>query len=320
MKKALLALALAGTAGVASAGEGIKVSGALTTYFLYVNDKNLADQSKSMFDAGTALVTITRDKGALSYTFIGGAYAVPVVGVQPPTAALTTAAFSGIPVAYIDYSLSKALTLSFGRLPTIIGYETFATAMNDYIQRGRVWNLQPVVHHGLRLSYSGQVISATLGVNDGLFSLGPNFKGNTLTPAVEVGVGGSIINNLSLSLAGLYISNSALEDKNNQRDFQANLILAYSTGAITVAIDALYLNSGKDDENDQGIALHAKYEGKAFGVAGRVEYVESEKSTSFTLTPSYKHGNYFVRLEGSYYKPDKADSIVSGGFEAGFVF
>ncbi len=319
MKKALLALALAG-AGVASAGEGIKVNGALTTFFLYAGDESLPDQSKTIFDAGTALVTITKSKGDFGYTFIGGAYAVPVVGIQPLPAAFTTFAFSGIPVAYIDYSFSKALNLSVGRLPTIIGYEAFATAMNDYIQRGRVWNLQPVVHHGIRLSYSGQALSATFGVNDGLFSLGPNLKGGTFTPSVELGVGTSFVKNLSLSLAGLYISNDALNNQNDQRDFQANLILAYSAGAITVALDALFLNAGNDDTNDQGFALHAKYQGKTFGVAGRVEYVDSEKATSFTITPSYRHGNYFVRLEGSYYSPEGTDGIASGGFEAGFIF
>ena len=320
MKKVLLGLALAGV-GFASAGEGIKVNGALTTYFLYVGqNQNTPDAQKTIFDAGSALVTVSKKKGNFGYTFIGGAYAVPVVGSLPPTAASTTLLFSGVPVAYIDYSLAKSFNISVGRLPTIIGYETFATALNDYIQRGIVWNQQPVVHHGIRLSYTGGNISAIFGVNDGLFSLGPNLKGGNFTPGVELGIGASLMDNLSLSLAGLFISNSALNNPNDERDFQGNLIVAYNMGAITVALDTLFFNSGADETNNQGFALHAKYEGKAFGVAGRIEYEDVNKATAFTLTPSYKHGNYFVRLEGSYYSPEQGDAVVSGGFEAGFIF
>ncbi len=334
MRKVLTALIAGG--GIVFAGEGIQVNGALTTYFLYISqdkytDTNgeIPDENKSIFDAGTAIVSISKKKGKFGYTFIGGAYAVPVIGALDsknndalPTTGLTTSAFSGIPVAYIDYSITPSFTVALGRLPTIIGYETFATALNDYIQRGRVWNFQPVVHHGIRLSYGVGNISATLGVNDGLFSLGPNFKGTTLTPGVELGVGTSLGKNLSISLAGLYIDKGALEDDKDKRDYQGNLIVAYGTGNITVAIDALYLNSGDDETSDTGVALHAKYEGKKFGVAGRIEYLDgdNEKATTFTITPSYKHGNYFVRLEGAYYNPQKGDGVASGGFEAGFTF
>ena len=334
MRKVLTAL-IAGS-GLVFAGEGIQVNGFLTTYFLYISqdkykdkDEKIPDEKKSIFDAGTAIVSVSKKKGKFGYTFIGGAYAIPVIGALDsenndalPTTGLTTSAFSGVPVAYIDYSLTSSLTLSLGRLPTIIGYETFATALNDYIQRGRVWNFQPVVHHGIRLSYGAGNISATLGVNDGLFSLGPNFKGTTLTPGVELGVGTSLGKNLSISLAGLYIDNGALDDANDKRDYQGNLIVAYGTGNITVAIDALYLNSGDDKTSDTGVALHAKYEGKKFGVAGRIEYLDgdNEKATTFTITPSYKHGNYFVRLEGAYYNPQSGDGVASGGFEAGFTF
>ncbi len=320
MRKVLTALIAGG--GLVFAGEGIQVNGALTTYFLYTGQNGIPEANKSMFDAGSAIVSISKKKGKFGYAFIGGAYAVPVVGFAPVPTGLTTSAFSGIPVAYIDYSITPSFTVALGRLPTIIGYETFATALNDYIQRGRVWNLQPVVHHGIRLSYGAGNISATLGVNDGLFSLGPNFKGTTLTPAVELGIGTSLGKNLSVSLAGLYIDNGALEDEKDKRDYQGNLIIAYGTGNITVALDALYLNSGDDETSDSGIALHAKYEGKKFGVAGRIEYLDgdNEKATTFTITPSYKHGNYFVRLEGAYYNPQNGDGVASGGFEAGFTF
>jgi len=318
MKK-VLATVLAGS-GLVLAGEGIKVSGALTTYFLYTGHSGIPDSAKTMFDAGSAIVTISKSKGKFGYTFIGGAYAIPVVGVQSSPTGSTTNAFSGVPVAYVDYSLTQSLTLSLGRLPTIIGYETFATSMNDYIQRGRVWNLQPVVHHGVRLSYGAGNISATLGVNDGLFSLGPNFKGTTFTPGVELGVGTSLGESISVSLAGLYIDNGAFNNPDDKRDYQGNLIIAYGSGNITVAVDALYLNSGNDDASDMGVALHAKYAGKKFGVAGRIEYLDGENATTFTVTPSYKHGNYFVRFEGAYYNPQNGDGVASGGFEAGFIF
>jgi hypothetical protein len=102
---------------------------------------------------------------------IGGAYAVPVVGLALSKTSESTDLFSPIPVAYVEYSPTKGPSIQAGRLSTIIGYESAFTYQNNYIQRGLVWNMQPVVNNGVRITYSTDLFFVKLGVNDGFYTL-----------------------------------------------------------------------------------------------------------------------------------------------------
>ena len=93
--------------------------------------------------------------------------------------------FSPIPIAYLEYSPMKELSIQAGKLPTIIGYESALTYQNNYIQRGLVWNMQPVINNGVRITYSTDSFFVELGVNDGFYTLSTTHP----KPALEASLG-----------------------------------------------------------------------------------------------------------------------------------
>ena len=108
-----------------------------------------------------------------------------MVGVGLSKTSESTDLFSPIPVAYLEYSPMKGLYIQAGKLPTIIGYESALTYQNNNIQRGLVWNMQPVINNGVRLTYSTDLFFVKLGVNDGFYTLSTTHP----KPALEASLG-----------------------------------------------------------------------------------------------------------------------------------
>ncbi|ADC89945.1 conserved hypothetical protein [Thermocrinis albus DSM 14484] len=351
MKKYLLLTALTGCVFQASALElktdfmgSINVNGALTGYILYSNNKT--DNKKTRYDVGSAIIQISKPAEPWGFNLMGGAYSLPVVGVGLSKTATYTDLYSALPVAYLELTPVKGLSIKAGRLPTIIGYESAFTYLNNYIQRGLVWNMQPVFHQGVRVSYSTDLLGVTLGVNDGFFTASTAhakaaLEGSiALTPVKD----GSIAFNFLIPSKSSRPNNTAAPA--NKREY--NLVASYSIGNLTAAVDALYVEAPADSEAQvpskakaSGVALHLAYNLKPFKVAGRIEYVkdnsdvggidlvglgDGNKAWTFTLTPSYSKGPLFVRGELSYVAADRPFTSNSKknqtrlGVEVGFLF
>jgi hypothetical protein len=200
MKKLAL-LSLFGSVALAQALElklepigTINVSGALTVYTIHSNNKT--DDKKTRYDVGSAIISLSKSAEPFGFTLIGGAYAVPVVGVGLSKTSESTDLFSPIPVAYVEYSPMKGLSVQAGKLPTIIGYESAFTYLNNNIQRGLVWNMQPVINNGVRLTYSTDPFFVKLGVNDGFYTLSTTHP----KPALEASLGLTPIKDGSIAL------------------------------------------------------------------------------------------------------------------------
>ena len=277
---------------------------------------------------------------------IGGAYAVPVVGLALSKTSESTDLFSPIPVAYVEYSPMKGLSIQAGKLPTIIGYDSAFTYQNSYIQRGLVWNMQPVVNNGVRLTYSTELFFVKLGVNDGFYTLS---KKDPKT-ALEASVGltpikdGSIAINVILPDKDSRPNDTA--DPSNKREL--NLVASYTLDKLSLGADLLYVEAPKSDKANvpekakaSGVALHLSYDLKPFKLSGRIEYVkdnsdagdidlvgldDGNKGWTFTVTPAYTHGPLFLRGELSYVKADKEFTLNNKksqthiGAEVGFMF
>jgi len=90
-----------------------------------------------------------------------------------------------------------------------------------------------------------------------------------------------------------------------------------------------------------GVALHLSYDLKPFKLSGRIEYVkdnsdaggidlvglgDGNKAWTFTLTPAYTKGPFFLRGELSYVKAYKEFTLNNKkdqtriGVEVGFIF
>ncbi len=345
MKKLAL-LSLFGSVALAQALElklepigTVNVSGALTVYTIHSNNIAVGDNRKTRYDAGSAIISLSKPAEPFGFTLIGGAYALPVVGVGLSKTSQDTDLFSPIPVAYVEYSPMKGLSIQAGKLPTIIGYESAFTYQNDYIQRGLVWNMQPLINNGVRLTYSTDFLFVKLGVNDGFYTLSTTDP----KPALEASLGLTPMKDGSVAL-NVIVPHK--DSRPNNREL--NLVASYTLDKLSLGADLLYVEAPRSNTagvpqkaKASGVALHLSYDLKPFKLSGRVEYVKDNSDTggidlvglgdgnkglTFTATPAYTYGPLFLRGELSYVKADQPFTVngkrdqIRIGAEVGFMF
>jgi len=323
----------------------INLNGALTGYSIYTDNK-VGNDRKTRYDVGSALISISKSAEPVGFTVIGGAYSLPVVGAGLSNTSNYTKLYSALPIAYIELAPLKGFSIQVGKLPTLIGYESAFTYLNNYIQRGLVWDMQPVIHNGVRLTYSADLFSVKLGVNDGFYTLSTNHP----KPAFELSLALTPVKDGSISFNVLLPDKSSRPNDTsspaNKRVF--NLVASYTLDKITLGTDLTYVEAPKDDTAQvlekakaSGVGFHAYYDLKPFKVSGRVEYVkdntdagnidlvglgDSNKAWTFTLTPAYAKGPLFIRSDISYVSADKPFTNKGKknqnrlGVEVGFIF
>jgi hypothetical protein len=126
------------------------------------------------------------------------------------------------------------------------------------------------------------------------------------------------------------------------------LVASYTLDRLSLGADLLYVEAPESNragvpENAKasGVALHLSYDLKPFKLSGRVEYVvdnsdnggidlvglgDGNKGLTFTVTPAYTHGPFFLRGELSYVKADQPFTVngkrdqTRVGVEVGFMF
>ncbi len=343
MKKLAL-LSLLGPLALAQALElklepigTINVNGALTVYTIHSNNIAVNDNRKTRYDVGSAIMSLSKPAEPFGFTLIGGAYAVPVVGAPLSKTSESTDLFSPIPVAYVEYSPMKGLSIQAGKLPTIIGYESAFTYQNNNIQRGLVWNMQPLINNGVRLTYSTDFLFVKLGVNDGFYTLSTTDP----KPALEASLGLTPMKDGSVAL-NVIVPHK--DSRPNNREL--NLVASYTLDKLSLGGDLLYVEAPRSNTagvpqkaKASGVALHLSYDLKPFKLSGRIEYVkdnsdntdivglaDGNKALTFTATPAYTHGSLFLRGELSYVKADQPFTVngkrdqIRIGAEVGFMF
>lgn len=323
----------------------LNIGGALTGYTIYTNNKAGTDK-KTRYDVGSAIISISKPAEPIGFTLMGGAYAVPVVGVGISKTSTTTDLFSPLPVAYLEFAPVKGIALQVGKLPTIFGYEVPYTYLNKYIQRGLIWNMQPVINHGVRLNYTSDLFFLKAGINDGFYTLSTTSP----KPAIEGTVGITPTKDSSVYFNFIIPDKSSRPNNTaypaNKREY--NLIATYNIGPLSLGTDLMYVEAPKDVEaqvSEKAKAsagcIHIHYHLQPITISGRVEYVkdnsdaggidlvglgDGNKGWTFTITPAYTKGPFLVRGELSYVKADKPFTVnnkkdqMRVGVEVGFLF
>lgn len=271
-----------------------------------------------------ALITVAKTSGALRFSLTAGAYNFPVVGVaiNPTFQQLAnTNLFGYLPNAYVQYVPNANWTISAGKLPTLLGQENAFTFQNITIQRGLVWNMEPVVSNGIRVAYSNAIFSAALEYNDGFYSGSRR--------AVEGQLGWNPTPASSLQF--IFIIPDANTPSNttaliaNKREY--DLMYTQQIGKLQLLPYALWVQSPASNalgyvrtQSAFGAVLLANYafNGK-FSLGGRFEtagnsssvhdfsfnsdlvgYGPGSSATTLTLTPAYKTAHLIVRGEWSH--------------------
>lgn len=335
----------------------LEISGALSGYLLSGDQRITEGDRKSRTDLSSALISVSRKGEFFSFTLQGGAYAFPILGMSLSKTSEDTDMYSPLPLAYVELNLAKSLTLSAGRLGTLVGYEAPFTYQNNYIQRGLVWNMQPLFHHGIRLTWVKGPFTFKGGLNDGYFSAGVDSYTrddrtvtSKISPALEFSTSLEISKNFNLAFNLLLPKKSALPNEvaepANKRQY--NTVLNFVIGNMTLGVDGLFVEAPRsykarvsERAKAYGLALHGAYDLTPIKIALRFEYVKDKKDAggvdlvglgegnrayTLTLSPGYYKDPLFLRADLSYVKAKEdftykeKNKLWRFGLEAGFKF
>jgi len=282
--------------------------------------------SSNRFDITNSQLIVQKGTGPVQFFVQGGAYNFPTLGVPvSPTLDIEKNFYGPVPEAYLKFVPTEDWSIEVGKLPTLMGAETTWTWLNYNIERGLLWNLENAVTRGAQLNYATGSISTSLAWTDGYYSNRYNTISGSLTYAPNTENTLSVFYYANLGHTP-YGSTANPEALNNGRTF--NLIYTYSSGSWIVSPYLQYIVSpastqlGYTHANDSfGAAVLADYTfTRAFSLGARVEYLTSSGADNaspnndllgygpgsrvwtFTLTPTYQVGGFFVRAEVSYVK------------------
>jgi hypothetical protein len=330
----------------------IEVTGVLSGIGLFGNNPTFHGDEGHV-DLSNASIFIQKTSGWFQFFLQGGAYNFPVVGVPfTKTGPTTSGTFGPFPVGYAKL-VKGGFNVEIGALPTLIGDEYVFTFENMNIQRGLLWNQEPVISRGIQLNEAYKKLTLSFSWNDGLYS----DRYTSLSGLLAYAINGS--NTLTFAAggnAGAYGKNSGATFvfQNNQQVY--NLIYTYTKGNVTISPyyqytvvksnNALYGTGA----HTNGGALLANYNFKhGFSLAGRGEYIKSSGAPvtgeanllgygsgsgafSFTATPTWVKDAFFLRGEFSYvHLTDTTPGFgfgingvnsnqARGAIEAGFMF
>lgn len=258
MKKVIgLAVAstfVAGFAAVAQADEAVNVTlGAAASYTFDINDPDPTDpigdnqtaysnyEQDESFNIDLIQIGLNGTRGPVSYGVkldfgdlsVGAGDAVDGDGGSEESDL-------GLQEAFLSIDAS-GLTVTAGRFGTPIGYEVLEPWGNSHISRSRAWSNQPIAHDGLAVSGSTGMVSAMVGVVNGV--LIEDFRANNVDDEYGIlGALGANLGDVDLNLAAIYS-----EEADDVDVFEIAGIAAAVVGNCNLALEVMYLDADQDD-------------------------------------------------------------------------
>ena len=290
------------------------------------------------------LVMLSRSKGLLRFRLDAGAYDLPTLGAALASARSTTEEFGALPIAELEVAPSPDFSVEVGKLPTLIGAENVFTFQNFNIERGLLWNVEPVISRGVQLNSHLGPVRVSVSWNDGYSSNRYDWLDGDLvwSPAgggsVEFYAGGNLgqPGGEVDAATGASITDGA----DDSRIY--GLIYTWNRGPWTLEPYVQFMTVPRQPTlglrhgfSNRGGAILARYRfGQGFSLAARVEYLaiggrpgfgesaaaegvtsfpEDSHAWSFTLTPTYRQGGFFLRGELSDVTATTPSGPGSGG-------
>lgn len=314
----------------------IYTGGAITGLGLFQANPFAGDRSDHG-DASNAQVFFQKTEGLFQFLAQIGAYSFPALGSPYFSAGRTVGDFFGpVPVAYGKLAPTDTFSIQGGKLPTLIGAEYAFTFQNMNIERGLLWNQEPIVSRGVQGNYTLEPLAFSLSFNDGFYSGRYNWLSGSATWTVNKE------NSLAVTAGGILgtTPKSTLATPFFQNNSEiVDLVYTYNSAPWTITPYFQFTNVPNNaklgighDASTYGGAVLASYQfNENVSLAGRAEYITSTGSVkngapsllygpgssafSFTVTPTYQEGIFFIRDELSYVQ---ANDITPGfGFGHG---
>jgi len=268
-------------------------------------------------------VFIQKADGWFQFYLQAGAYNIAALGTPFLATDKTVSNLYGpVPVAFLKLQGQKSwknTSLMIGALPTLIGAEYTFTFENMNAHRGLLWNQENAVNRGIQINQTMGKFTASLSWNDGFYSNRYSWLTGSLTytkgPHSLAFVGGGNYGQTArLSYATPVQNNSSIY----------NVIYTYTKGHWILQPYFQYTNVPTNQKigivkgaSTTGGAMLASYAFKhGFSLPVRWEYISSSgnaaeqavnllygpgsAATSFTVTPTFQHGGFFVRGDVAY--------------------
>jgi hypothetical protein len=301
------------------------VSGAVSGMGLFQTDPMLGNHGAT-FDLTNAQASLQTTSGMFQFFIEPGVYSFPTLGVPyTKMPATVNGNFGGLPIAWGKIVFNDSFNIQGGRLPTLMGAEYAFTFQNMNIERGLLWNQENIVNQGVQANLTTGPVAWALSVNDGFYTGQYNYLSGSATWTVDpansfvlAGMGpmGRVTSagppatpaapqfNNSMMIEAAYTYTAApwtitpyLQYSQTDADkaFAPALVSSSTFGG---AILANY--SINDNVNLSGRWEYIGSSGAStVGGAGPLGYGPGSSAMSFTLTPTYQNGIYFLRGEAS---------------------
>jgi hypothetical protein len=305
----------------------LEITGILSGMFSTEGD-HFPGFAATHYDVSNAQVFVQKTTGWWQFYLQGGAYNIPVLGAPILPTGRTTSDFYGpFPEGYLKL-VKGNFNVEIGELPTLIGAEYSFTFENMNIERGLLWNQEPVISRGIQLNETYKKLTLAFSWNDGYFSNRYTSLSGSLAWAFNAS------NTLSFVASGNAGAYSRVVPSTNlfspTPNFQNNssiynLIYTYTHGNLlitpyyqynTVPTNTTIFFPIPVGAHTNSGAILANYNFKhGFSLAERFEYIKSSGSGaigsanllygpgtgafSFTVTPTYSKDGFFVRGEFS---------------------
>ncbi|GJE61020.1 porin [Methylobacterium trifolii] len=273
-----------------------------------------------------------------------GAYTIPGLGLPVySTFDQTDLLYSPVPVVFGKYVINDDWSIQGGRMPTLIGSELAFTFQNLNISRGLLFNQENVINQGVQVNYANGPWSVSLAGTDGFYSGELNWVTGAITYKIDdantVGInGGTSVSRYDVSGRSLRYQYATPQALQNSSIISVNY--TYSAGPWIVTPYFQFTNVDPDavlgivgGASTYGGAILASYAfTDNFALAGRFEYIAQSgnrfnpipttsllygpgsSALSFTVTPTFTFGQYFIR--GEYSRVELYD-ITRGSLAAG---
>ena len=336
----------------------VYVTGAATAFGQWQTNPT-ANDHHAEGDLGNGQVFLNKTDGLVQFYLQAGAYSIPDIGTPYVRDAKTVQKdFGLIPEGYVKLAPTDNFSVEIGKLPTLYGNEYTFSFENMNIDRGLLWNQENDINRGIQANYSTGPLAFSLSLNDGFYSGKYSWMSGsgtwTIDPAdsVTVDAGGQLDRDHKASfVTPVYQNNSQIY----------NAYFTHTSGPWTLSPTMQYTYVPQSDQigtgdagSTYGAGLYANYTfAKTSRLAGfslpvRVEYIGStgdnskgapnllygpdSKAYSFTVTPTYQQGVFFVRPELAYvgaFDTTPGDAFGRGGndksqtrllIETGIVF
>lgn len=311
----------------------IYFTGAASGLALFQNDPVAGDHHDHV-DFSNGQFMLQNTEGLLQFYVQAGAYSLPALGTPYFHVGKTTGDFYGpVPVAYLKLAPSDTFSIQAGKLPTLSGAEDTFTFQNVNIERGLLWNQENAVNRGVQVNYTAGPLALSASLNDGYYSNKYNWvsgsaawtvdKVNTLT---LVGMGNfgrttkatlatPLAQNNSMMIDLIYTYNNAPWTITPYLQFTnvpADAVLGFGHDASTFGGAVLANYAINDNVNLAGRWEYISSTGNLANGAANLLYGPGSSAFSFTMTPTWQDGIYFLRADTSV--------VAAFGAPAGFAF